>query len=84
MAWDSAREAVELEKAAGRISGDFVNLYPPGIPMIVPGEVIDQGLIDKINGCIEQGLNVQGIFDGENKGNKGIISRREIICVKQK
>ena len=83
-AWDSEHEAVELNMAKGRIAGDFVNLYPPGIPMIVPGEVIDQGLIEHIEGCIEQGLNVQGIFDGENKGNKGIIIRREIICVKQK
>ncbi|RKM60001.1 aminotransferase class V-fold PLP-dependent enzyme [Butyrivibrio sp. CB08] len=83
-AWDSDSEAVELGMAKGRIAGDFVNLYPPGIPMIVPGEVIDQGLIDQIEGCIEQGLNVQGIFNGENRGNKGIIIRREIICVKQK
>lgn len=83
-AWDSDTEAVELDKAKGRIVGDFVNLYPPGIPMIVPGEVIDERLIDQIKGYLEQGLNVQGISDAQIAGNKGIIRKREIICVKQK
>ncbi len=83
-AWDMDCESVALEKAKGRIAGDFVNLYPPGIPMIVPGEVIDEGLIDQITECIAQGLNVQGVFDAQNGENKGIIGRREIICVKQK
>jgi len=83
-AWDMETEAVELDKAIGRISGDFVNLYPPGIPMIVPGEVIDEHLLDQIRGCIEQGLNIQGISDAKTTENKGIIGKREIICVKQK
>ena len=83
-AWDLDTEAVELERAMGRIAGDFVNLYPPGIPMIVPGEVIDERLIDQIKGCIAMGLNVQGISDAKTMENKGIIGKREIICVKQK
>jgi arginine/lysine/ornithine decarboxylase len=83
-AWDLDTEAVELDNARGRIAGDFVNLYPPGIPMIVPGEVIDERLIDQIKGCIDQGLNVQGISDAKTSENKGIIGKREITCVKQK
>lgn len=83
-AWDRDTEAVELDNAMGRIAGDFVNLYPPGIPMIVPGEVINDRLIDQIKSCIDQGLNVQGISDAKTKENKGIIGKREIICVKQK
>ena len=83
-AWDQDTEAVLLENASGRIAGDFVNLYPPGIPMIVPGEVIDERLIQQIKGCIDQGLNVQGISDAKTSENKVIIGKREIICVKQK
>ena len=83
-AWDAEHESIELDKAIGRTAGDFVNLYPPGIPMIVPGEVIDKRLIDRIKGCIDQGLNVQGIYCAQNGENKGIIIRREITCVKQK
>jgi arginine/lysine/ornithine decarboxylase len=52
--------------------------------MIVPGEVIDERLIDQIKGCIDQGLNVQGISDAKTSENKGIIGKREITCVKQK
>ena len=29
-----------MERAAGRVSADFVYAYPPGIPMLVPGEEI--------------------------------------------
>ncbi len=83
-ALDMESESVELDKAFGRISGDFVNLYPPGIPMIVPGEVIDESVLDQVKGCIDQGLNVQGISNAKTTENKGIIGKREIICVKQK
>ncbi len=72
-AWDKDCEKVSLSKAEGRISGDFVNLYPPGIPLIVPGEVISGNLIEEILRYIDQGLNVQGIHNG-----------RKITCVKQK
>lgn len=33
---------VPLEDAVGRVSGDYVWSYPPGVPLIVPGEVIDR------------------------------------------
>lgn len=49
--------------AAGEIAGDFINLYPPGIPLVVPGEVIDEGIIDQIQGCLRAGLPVQGVSE---------------------
>ena len=36
-------------------------LYPPGIPIIVPGEVLEQEIIDKVLYYLELGLSVQGI-----------------------
>lgn len=80
-AWDAETEVVPLDEAAGRISGDFVNLYPPGIPLIVPGEEISLGLIEDIERYLAIKLNVQGVLD---IGNKGIIDKRGILCVKQK
>ena len=50
-----------LAKAQGEISGGFINLYPPGIPIIVPGEIIDEDIIEQIEYSLELGLNVQGI-----------------------
>lgn len=51
----SIYEAIQKERiwllpkeAVGKISGEFVSFYPPGIPMIVPGEVINEELACKI------------------------------------
>lgn len=55
-------ERVGLSEAAGRIIGDYIYLYPPGIPLMVPGEVIQMKQIQKINDYIEQGLEVHGAY----------------------
>lgn len=80
-AWEADTEVVPLDKAKGRISADFVNLYPPGIPLVVPGEEISSSFIEDIERYLAIKLNVQGILD---IGNKGIIDKRGILCVKQK
>lgn len=60
-AWDCEHEYILLDSAIGRVSGDFVNLYPPGIPLVVPGEEITESLIAAIKENLAKGLNVQGI-----------------------
>jgi lysine decarboxylase len=40
-AWRSAAEAVPLALASGRVAAEPVCPYPPGIPLLVPGERID-------------------------------------------
>ncbi len=52
---------IPLAKAQGEISGGFINLYPPGIPILVPGEIIDEAIIEQIEHSLELGLNVQGV-----------------------
>jgi len=56
-------ETVKLAEAAGRISAEFVMVYPPGIPIFIPGEIIAQDNIDYIAMNIEAGLPVQGPED---------------------
>ena len=56
-------EPVALEGAEGRVSAEFVYLYPPGIPIVTPGEVLDQKMIAKILEYREKGLPVQGLKD---------------------
>lgn len=56
-------ETVRLAEAAGRISAEFVMVYPPGIPIFIPGEIIAQDNIDYIAMNIEAGLPVQGPED---------------------
>ena len=60
-AWDADCEYVDISAAAGRIAGDFINLYPPGIPLIVPGESFDKELIAEIGSYINAGMNTQGV-----------------------
>lgn len=47
---DSPAEAIPYTACESRISAEFLYLYPPGIPMLVPGERISAELLD----CIEQ------------------------------
>jgi lysine decarboxylase len=41
VAWRAAAEVVPLEQAAGRIAAEPLCPYPPGIPLLIPGERID-------------------------------------------
>lgn len=51
---------VSFSDAVGQISAEYVYLYPPGIPVVVPGEVLEEELLRKIERCMELGLFVQG------------------------
>lgn len=53
--------SVLLEEAVGNISADYIYLYPPGIPIIVPGEEITKSFIEDIRYCQEKGLEVEGL-----------------------
>lgn len=61
VAWDAPAEEIALENSVGRYVGEFVNLYPPGIPLLVPGERMTGELCRKIVNDVEQKLTVQGI-----------------------
>ncbi len=60
-AWDMSSEWIGLTESVGRHIGEFINLYPPGVPLLVPGEVMTEPLCGRIRNAIEQGLEVQGI-----------------------
>ena len=53
-AWRSNTYSVPLKKSLGKISGDIICPYPPGIPLLVPGERINK---DRINWIESQYLN---------------------------
>lgn len=61
IAWDMPSETVSLEKAIGSHVAEFVNLYPPGVPLLVPGEVLQEQQYLQIMQYIKHGLNVQGV-----------------------
>ena len=65
-AYYGKKELVDLESAIGRISAASVIPYPPGIPLIVPGEMITRELYDHIIMTMENGLEIVGLM-GYNK-----------------
>lgn len=56
---------VLLQEAAGHISGEYVMAYPPGIPILIPGERITDEAIRVILSLAEQGSNLVRSFAGE-------------------
>lgn len=60
-AFYSEKEIVDLDQAAGRVSGALVIPYPPGIPLVTPGEVITKELVRYIKLLLEKGMDVTGM-----------------------
>jgi arginine/lysine/ornithine decarboxylase len=73
-AQDSAQERVLFAEAAGRVSGEYLYLYPPGIPLITPGERIPNDLSVRVWDLMAAGYAVEGTDD---------YSLRSVWCVGQ-
>lgn len=56
-------ESLDLEKSSGRVCGEFVMSYPPGIPILAPGEKITDEIIDRILYSKEKGCTLTGPED---------------------
>lgn len=75
-----------LRDAAGYICGEYIYVYPPGIPLVVPGEVLSKEVLVEIEKAIRLGLNIKGL---RGKGNgeyllpvvkeKGWLSRKKLF-----
>jgi arginine/lysine/ornithine decarboxylase len=74
-ALDSPKEKCLLDEAENHISADYIYLYPPGIPLLVPGEIISKEIIFCIKENLISGLEVKGIL---GHGNVPIPA---VLCV---
>ncbi|MCR4755608.1 MAG: aminotransferase class I/II-fold pyridoxal phosphate-dependent enzyme [Lachnospiraceae bacterium] len=54
-------KVIDIKEAAGYESADIISVYPPGIPLIVPGEVINDELIGALLLIRAGGMNIQGM-----------------------
>lgn len=59
------KEWISVKNAEGRIAGGYVTLYPPGSPLLVPGEKIVKETVEKLRYYIYNGYNVLGL-SGDN------------------
>ena len=62
-------QALPLQASAGRIALEYVWSFPPGIPFLVPGEVIDGSVIEQIEMLIRSGVNVKSTSGGPAEDN---------------
>ena len=72
-------ELIPFKESAGRIIAEFIYVYPPGIPILLPGEVISQSNIDYIIDHLEVGLPVKGPEDRSIEQVKVIVETKPIF-----
>jgi arginine decarboxylase len=62
-AFFAAAELVPVGKAAGRIAAEMVTPYPPGVPVLAPGEVITQEALDYLTSGVAAGMFIAEAAD---------------------
>ena len=66
-AFYSETELVPFDDSEGRVIAEFIMVYPPGIPIFIPGEIITEDNLRYIKKNMEAGLPVQGPEDYDFK-----------------
>ncbi len=57
------KKLVPLEESTGKVCGEFVMCYPPGIPILAPGERITDEIIEYIKYAKKKGCSLTGTQD---------------------
>lgn len=70
------KELVPAAEAVGRISGDMLAAYPPGIPNLVPGEIVTQEIVDYLQSTVSR---TNGYVRGAASPDLSVIS----VCVEE-
>lgn len=79
-AFNSEKTAVLLKNSIGMISGEFLMAYPPGIPILCPGEKITKEIIDYVQKLKDTGLYVQGTEDPEVEYIK-VVKKEDAVFI---
>lgn len=66
------QEQIPIEACCNRISAEFVYMYPPGIPMLCPGELITKEIYLRLKAYREAGITFQGLKDEKSEKIKVI------------
>lgn len=62
-AFYAEKRSVPLRESEGQICSEFVMCYPPGIPILAPGELITKEILDYIGYTKEKGCSLTGTED---------------------
>ena len=72
-AMEKETEEIPLSGAAGRIAGEIVMAYPPGVPLLLPGEMIDERMIRYIHALQNSGTEVWHRSRRHGEAGRGAI-----------
>ena len=59
----SPSRSLSLRQTAGQVCAEFVIPYPPGIPVLLPGEIIEPSAIDYLEALVSAGATISGAQD---------------------
>lgn len=68
MPWEAIyceKEDISFNESIGRISAEMIIPYPPGIPVILQGEIITKEIMQYCRHCLENGININGVKDSK-------------------
>lgn len=65
--FDKEVKCVPFDEAVGKVNADFIYLYPPDVPIIVPGEEITKEFIETLRMLIRENMSVKGLPVGTDE-----------------
>lgn len=71
-------KTISFNESEGEISAEMIMAYPPGIPIVCPGERITQEIIDYVNILKNEAAELQGTEDPEIKQIK-VLNKRLVL-----
>lgn len=77
-AFYAKKEVVSLEDSNGRIAGESIMIYPPGIPIIALGEIISEEVIQYIRYIQQEEVSFSSSYD-ENLGSIKVVTTKKYI-----
>ncbi len=69
--WQSRHEWMNPMQAVGRIAGEAIVPYPPGVPLVYPGQVLTEAVCKALNRVRQDGYDVQGI---DSRGQVAVVA----------
>lgn len=61
------KRTIPLKKSVHEVSGEFIIPYPPGIPLLAPGEIITEEILTLVQYYLDRGIAVTGMADQASK-----------------
>lgn len=65
-AYHAPLKKIQLDEAVNCVSKEAIMIYPPGIPLIIPGEVFTKEIIDRIKNYQKTGATILSDYDDGN------------------